>query len=147
MKKLGLGLLAVLIIAGHAFAGIENKTIIDEATLDDSPVLTTSDSVYLQDYKKAAFFVNYDETSPYTSVSGAVTTQFSYNGTNWITGYFNDFAGGSTLQTSETISSDGWYYFWIDPDLEIPFARVIVTGTNTTSQDSILLSVFLVGNK
>lgn len=146
-KKLILAVMAVFLSAGVVFASQVNSTIIDGVTLDDSPTLVTSDTIFVQDYKKVGFFVNYDETSPYTSVSGAVTTEYSYDGTNWITGYFNDFAGGSTLQTSETISSDGWYYLWIDPDLDIPFARVIVSGTNLTSQDTILLSTYLVGEK
>lgn len=145
-KKL-LVLLACLFIASQVFAGTDNKTIIDATLIDDDPTSATSDTIYLQDYKKVAFFVDYDETEVENSISGAVTMQVSYDGTNWLSASFYDYGGGATLQTSETISSDGWYYCWFNPDLEVPFTRLIVTGTNTDTNDTISLSAYLVGEK
>lgn len=147
MKKYLLGLLAVLIIAGSAFAGTDNATIIAETLLDDAPTVATSSTMYVQENKKTAVFVKYDETQVGNTVSGAVTLQISYDGTNWISGSFYDYAGGATLQTSETLSADGWYYFWLNPDLTIPFARVIVTGANTDADDTILVTAYAVQNK
>jgi len=139
--------LAFLLCFGTAYAGTDNKTILT-ATLDDSPVIATSDTVYIQDYKKVALVTKYDETSPYKTVSGVFSLQFSYDGTNYFNGYFNDWAGGSTLQTSETISSDGWYYAWLDSSTALPpYMKVSFYAINSTSQDTVELNTYIIGEK
>ena len=70
-----------------------------------------------------------------------------YDGTNWISASFHDYAGGATLQTSETISADGWYYCWLDPDTAIVNVRMKITATNTDVDDLATVTAYLVGNK
>ena len=146
MKKLFLTLLAVMLFCDMAMASPLSKTIITETQLDDSPTSITG-TYNISDYNKAAFFVKYDETQVGNAISVAVTMDFSYDGTNWVTGYWYDFAGGATLQTSETLSSDGWYYLWLDPDWQIPYVRVTITATNSDADDLATVTAYLVGTK
>jgi hypothetical protein len=145
-KKLFLLILGILFITSMAFAGTDNRTIIDAVTLDASPTSATSISVYMQDSKKTAFFVSYDETEV-LGTSGTVTAQISYDNSNWMDASFYDYDGGATLQNSEIINSDGWYYFWLNPDLLAPYARVKVACTGCSASDSVITSVYEVANK
>jgi hypothetical protein len=144
-KKLVL-LLAFLLIAGVSWASVDNKTIIDAVQLDDDPTSITG-TYGIQNYNKVGFFVKYDETQVGSEVSAAVTMHFSYDNSNWVTGYFYDLGGGTTLQTSETLSSDGWYYCWLDPNWQIPYVRVTITATNTDTDDLATVTTYLVGSK
>jgi hypothetical protein len=151
-KKLSLTLLAVFIIAGNVFASQVNKTIKSETELNPSLGMTaTSDTIYLQDYKDKSIFVNYDETDTGNLISGAVTYEVSYTCTTpdgvWLSGNFYDSAGTTTLQTSETISSDGWYYLTPNPELLAPYGRVKIACTGCVTTNDTLVTVYLVGNK
>ncbi len=146
MKKLILITLTVLLTVGLAFAAPDNKTIISSTQLDDSPTSVTG-TWNIQDYKKIAFFVDYDETEVGNAISVAVTLDVSYNGTDWIDASFYDYAGGATLQTSETISADGWYYCWFNPDMNTPYVRMVITATNTDADDLAVVIAYLVGIK
>ena len=133
-------------MAVPVFASTQYRTIINAAQLDDDPTSTTG-TWNVGDFDKVAFFVDYDETEVGNSISMAVTMHFSYDGTNWVTGYFYDFAGGTTLQTSETLSSDGWYYCWLNPDWDMRYVRVTVTATNSDADDIVSVSCYLIGSK
>lgn len=145
MKKLLLSLLTLTMLASPAFAfgGSWKTTVISSTLLDNSPTAVTSDAVKIDDADKVSFFVSYDETEVGNSISAAVTVQISYDGTNWLSASFYDYAGGSTLQTSETISADGRYYFWFNPDLAAPYVRVIITATNTDADDTALVDCYM----
>lgn len=150
-KKVAVLLLALMLIGGVAFASPVNKTIISETQLDDDPTSVTSSTVNIQDYKKVGFWVEYDETQVGASVSAAVTLDVSYDGTNWLDVYFYDIAGTTTAQTSETISSDGWYYCAL-PDAylsagTIPYVRMVITATNTDADDLAVVTAYLTGIK
>ena len=136
MKKLFLTFLS--------FAGPVRKTIIAETQLDDDPTSITG-TYNIADYKKVAFFVKYDETEVGNSISIAVTLDISYDGTNWIDASFYDYDGGTTLQTSETISSDGWYYCYFNPYVQTIHVRVAIAATNTDADDLAVVTVYMVG--
>lgn len=144
MKKTVSFLFLALLFAVQAYAGtVKAPTIVASTLLDDSPT-SASGSVDVRGADKVAFFVTYDETEVGNSVSAAVTLQTSFDGTNWLAASFYDYAGGSTLQTSETISADGRYYFWTNRDLVTPYYKVIITGTNTDADDTALVQADMV---
>ena len=144
-KKLSILLSAFLLIAQIAFASPETKHIID-TTLDDSPTSITG-TWNTADYNRITFFVLYDETQVGNSISAAVSLEVSVDGTNWLAGSFFDFAGGSTLQTTETISADGNYIFWLDKAMTIPYVRVTIAATNTDTDDIAAVDCYVVGQR
>lgn len=151
MKKVLLFVLAFLLMGNLAFASPVNKTIIDAVTLDADPTSVNSTAVNIQDYKEVGFFLQYDETQVGNAISAAVTADISYDGTTWLDLPFFDAAGTTTMQTSETISSDGWYYFTLPsqyyPAGTIPNIRVAVAATNTDADDILVINCYLVGTK
>lgn len=148
MKKILTALLiaGLLALSPIAYAGVDNRNIIAETQLDDDPTSVTG-TWRIADYERVAFFVKYDETEVGNSISIAIGLTYSYDGTNFVTGYFYDFAGGSTLQTSETLTGDGWYYCWIDPDWQIEQVKMTITATNSDSDDLATVTAYLVGLK
>lgn len=149
MKKLLVSLVLglFLISSSVVYAGTVSKTIISGAVLDDSPTSVTSTTVNISEWKNVTFYVNYDETEVGGGVSGAVSLDISYDGTNWVDVSFYDFAGGSTPQSSETISADGWYACWLPENITSLYVRMVIAGTNTDVDDTIELSVYMVGER
>lgn len=145
MKKILLGLLAALLLAvGPAMAA--NVTITEIMDTDFNAVTTTSVStaVNIQGYEKVAFFVEYDETEVGNAISAAVTIDISYDNSTYMDASFYDYSGGATLQTTETISADGSYYFWFNKDLCVPYVHVDVAATNTDADDLLSVQVNIV---
>lgn len=144
MKKI-IGLfLALLLITSPAFAARSSvSTIISSTLLDNSPT-SVSGTFKTLSSDKLAFFVTYDETEVGNSISLNVTVDISWDGTTWLDASFYDYAGGTTLQTSETISGDGNYYFWFNRDLPAPYVRVVLAATNTDADDTALVSAKIV---
>lgn len=150
-KKLCLAVLICLLMTSQVWASPVNKTIISQTTLDDDPTSVTSTTMDIQDYKEVGFWVNYDETEVGNSVSVSITLDVSYNGSTWLDAKFYDIAGESTLQTSETLSSDGWYYCVL-PNLYFPIGttvkvRMVIAATNTDADDTAVVTAYLVGTK
>lgn len=133
MKKLT-ALLIALFLAIPAQAAV-NRTVIASTLLDNSPT-TVSGTIRAADTLKSSFFVSYDETEVGGGVSVTVTLYASYDGTNFVQLPFYDTAGGATPQTSEVISADGWYHFWIDQAIAAPYYKVTIAGTNTDADDT-----------
>lgn len=146
MRKLFLAFLGIVIATSVAFASPDNKRIIAETTLTTQGNVTST-TWNIQEYDKVGFFVNYDETEVGNTLSGIVTIDISYDGTNWIDASFYDYAGGATLQTSETISADGWYFCWLDNPHNIPYVRLAVEDVDTDTDDTIVITSYLTGNK
>lgn len=149
MKKLFLVLLACCFIWSQAMASPVNKTLIAETQLDDDPTSITG-TYNVQDYEKVAFWVEYDETEVGNAISIAITFDFSYDNTNFVTGYFYDLAGGLTTQTTESLSSDGWYYCWLNSSIGNPmprYVRMTITATNTDADDLAVVTAYMSGNK
>ena len=143
MRKFLVFLMFSVLLAMPLYASQTRETLISTTTLDADPT-TTNGATYIGDCNKVAFFVTYDETEVGASVSAAVTMQISYDGDTWLSASFYDYAGGSTLQTSETISGDGSYYCWFNPDLTVPRVKLIITATNTDADDIAAVTAYIV---
>ncbi len=82
-----------------------------------------------------------DCTIHVTAIGGAlsetISLEISGDGTNYQTASFYDYAGGTTLQTSEAISADGTYYFWTNSDVAAPYTRVKIVSASTDTLDTI----------
>lgn len=150
MKVFKLFLLNFL-VCGLVFAGTVTTTILD-TTLDDSPTFATSSTVRLHEFRKTGFFVDYDETEVGNSISAIVRLDVGHDSTEvsddfWEQMSFFDVGGGVTPQTSENLSSDGLYFFWLPIDTIAPFARVTVTATSTDADDILDIEVRAIGIK
>lgn len=152
MKRIFLILfICVMLIAVPAWAGVDNKTIIDAVQLDDDPTSVTSAVWNIQDYNEVGFWVEYDETEVGNAISASVTLDISYDGTTWLDMPFYDIAGTTTIQTSETISADGWYYCAL-PTTYYPIGtmllvRMVIAATNTDADDILVVSAYLTGTR
>ena len=152
MKKLLFILLAILlvgpvIIPTPAYAGPVKKQVID-ITLDDDPTVYTSPAMRVANLSKVGFFIDVVESDGSAAASIKIYVQFSHDGTNWIDGYFYDFdIPESPLQTSQTISADGGYFFWLDEEWEIPQMRVWVQGFGTDATHTVAIDGYVVGTK
>ena len=148
MRKflIGLCFLLSLAFAIPCYASQSVWKIID-VTLDNDPVEAVSANIDVRSYSKVGFVVSYNETETGGGVSALVN--ITINPTSDVgtpaSGYFYDFVGGTTLQTSETISADGEYYFWFPEKIVVPFVQVTVTGTAVDANDIIALKVYLIG--
>lgn len=143
-KWLAVLLVMGLMFCGSAEAGNKRATIIDAITLDDDPTSVTSDVVNVFQADSIGFFLDYDETEVGNSISVAVTIQISYDGTTWLSGSFYDLSGGAaSFQTSETISADGSYFFWLEKASNVSRVRVVVTATNTDADDIAVIDCFV----
>ena len=152
MKKFLVCLLAgafLLMTGMPAYAGTRRNTIINEITLDDDPTTVTSDVVNAEQSDSIGFFLDYDETEVGSvgTLQAVVTIQISYDGTTWLAGSFFDLGGGpASFQTTETISADGSYFFWLDPNSNVSRVRVVVTAANSDADDIIVIDCFVVIN-
>ena len=113
---------------------------IASTTLDADPTAANSGAITTLNADKVAFFVTVDETEVGNSISVAVTLQVSFDNSTWLSASFYDYAGGATLQTSETISADGSYYLWLNKDIVAPYVKLILTATNTDADDTAVVS-------
>ena len=136
----------LLMVASMANASQVRKTLIAETELNADPVAVEG-SINIGSADRVAFFVTYDETETDGGLSVAVTMQISYDGTTWLAASFYDYAGGATLQTSETISADGSYYCWFNPDMAIPQVKLILTATGTDVDDTVDVISYIVMDK
>lgn len=146
-KKLFLALLAFFLIVGQALASNVYKAEIMDTDFDAVTTSDTSTTVNIQGYEKVAFFVTYDEAEVGNSITAAVTIDISFDGTTWLDASFYDYAGGATLQTSETLSSDGSYYMWFNKDICAPYVRVAIAATNTDADDLLNVKVYIVAKE
>ncbi len=132
MKKLGLLILSFL-FCGMAFATPVEFT--RTLTTITGNITVTSDTLRTANLKDITIYVNYDETETGT-ISAALSYDVSVDGTNWIDGSFFDFSGGpASFQTSETLSSDTNYIFWLEKATNYPFIRIQAVGSVTDVAD------------
>lgn len=147
MRKILLSALLIFALAIPAIAGTVYKKQVMDTTLDNDPTSANSTSVNAQGYSKIGFVVQYDETEVGETLSAAVTVDISVDDTTYLDSSFYDFAGGSTLQTSETIAADGSYYLWLDEAWCVPYVRINVAGTNTDADDTIDVDIWFLGQE
>lgn len=117
------------------------KTLMAATTFNNTVTAANSDALECGMCDAVTFLVTYDETQVGATLSAAITLQMSFDNSTWHSASFYDYAGGATLQTSETISADGSYVFWTNKDLCAPYYRVVVTATNTDADDLIVATV------
>ena len=129
------------------FASSDTIQIIDDTTLDDSPTTVTSSAVYIGYFSQPSVYILYDETDPDSAVSTAVSMQVSHDGSNWIDSSWYDFAGGSTFQTSETLSADANYVGWLEDQAHYPYIRVIALATGGDATNSTVINAYIAGNR
>jgi len=123
-KRMALALALLALLAGHVYASQDVKTVIDDTVLTKTSKQIVSDDVRISGSDKVSFFVTANGSAD--SVSCEVTMEISYNGVDWLRASFNDFAGGSTLQTKED-DLEGDYYIWLDKDyVTAPYVRISV---------------------
>lgn len=145
MKKFILSLFVLTFLfspLAHA-ARTTVDTLINTTLLDNSPT-AVSGTTSVKSSDKIAFFVTNDETEVGASVSVAITVFVSWDNATWLQASFYDYAGAATLQTSETISADGNYYFWFNSDLAVPYVKVTITATNTDADDTASVKCYIV---
>lgn len=143
MKKLLMAMLICLFAVSVHAANVKQVEVMD-TDFDNVTTADYSDEMPVSGYQATAFFVVYDETEVGNAISAAITLEVSYDGTNWLTGMsFYDIAGGATAQTSETISADGWYVFWLNPTVSAPYVRVKATLTNTDADDLATVKMYM----
>ena len=117
-----------------------SSTPINAVLLDDSPTSVTSAAITTLEYQRVGLYWTYDETEV-GGVSGALTVQISPDNVTYFSAPFFDTAGGATPQTSETLTVDGSYICWLDKNIPFGYMKVIVTGTGTDADDTILTTV------
>lgn len=139
MKKWILALL-ILGLAFPAYAGQRSKTVIAETTLTKSES-EVSVTLNTQGVTNLTIFVEYDENGaePLT-----FTLDSSYDGSNWVNAKYYDYDGGATLQTSESISADGWYYAVWKEDFTTPYVRVHLIGDTWGATSTATVTVYAV---
>lgn len=139
--------IAVMVMAaGVCQATQDRTTLIATTTLDDDPTAVEG-VINIGDSYRESFFVTYEETEVGGGLSVAITMQISYDGTTWLSASFYDFDGGSTLQTSETLSTDGSYYCWFNRDLTVPQVKLILTATGSDVDDTADVTAYIVQDK
>lgn len=144
MKKFLSLFLILLLCASPVFAArTVTETLISSTTLDNDPT-SVSGSKLVKSADKIGVFVTYDETEVGLSVSLSVTVDISWDGSTWLDASFYDYAGGSTLQTSESLTADGNYYLWFNRDVVAPYVRVVLAATNTDADDVAVVSAKLI---
>ncbi len=148
MKKLLIAFCLCLAFVLPCMAAQEVRTIVANQILDDDPVDYSSGIIDLRRFRRVGFWFIYDETEDGGGVSANVSLIYSSTATvgdNASSGYFFDFAGGGTLQQTESVAADGEYFFWVPVEISIPFVQIFVDGIATDSNDTIDFSIILVG--
>ncbi len=146
MKKLLMALMVVAMLAVPAHAEMDRRTVLAATTLTKSES-DQSVTIYTGDMDKLAIFIDYTPTAT-VAENIAVTMDVSYDGTNWVDANFYDYTGGLSLQTSETLSADGWYYMAWNPYVAAPYVRVAVVGDTAWTADSeATITIYTAKNK
>lgn len=96
--------------------------------------------------QKTAFFVKYNETVPGTNVTLSVKPQVSQDNVNYVDMVFYDVGGTTTMQTTESITTNGTYYFWLPDTVNPPYTRVHFDALNTSASEVINISTYVVGS-
>jgi len=144
--KIKFWMIAVLILLAFnpsSFAARTSvNTIISATTLDAAPT-SASGTYKVSSADKIAFFVSYDETEV-GGISVAVTVDVSHDNSTWLDASFYDYAGGTTLQTTESLTADGNYYLWFNKDLAFPYVRLVITATGSDADDTAVVSAKII---
>ncbi len=152
--------LDVNVVAGTAM----DVTIVDRTTttavaiatvvLDDSPTSATSTVITDGDHRSIVWFLELDETDSGNDTSGAITVDYSYNGSTWLTGMpFRKGSDGTlvvTYATSAGASNDENLAIWVDAGTTaVPYLRMVMTATGSAAggDDQIEVTAYVATQK
>jgi len=147
LNKLLAIILAAMLLSGviRSYAGVDNKEIISLTTLDNVTTSASSGIIGIQDYSKASFIVDYAETE---AINSTLTITGSYDNTSWFDLSFYDLAGGTTLQTSQTLTGNGTYFCWLPvSNWAIPFVNLTISSTETNATIVSNITAYITGSK
>jgi len=147
LNKLLVIILAAMLLSGviRSYAGVDNKEIISLTTLDNVTTSASSGIIGIQDYSKASFIVDYAETE---AINSTLTITGSYDNTSWFDLSFYDLAGGTTLQTSQTLTGNGTYFCWLPvSNWAIPFVNLTISSTETNATIVSNITAYITGSK
>ena len=135
MKKVLLVLLSVCVLSGFVWAGITlNKEIINE-DFDASTIIAESSAQIVLGWGKIGFFVKYIETEVGNSIKAIISMYTSDDGSTWTRLSWYDTSGGTTLQATEEITSNGLYFGWLESAYCLPYLMATVELYNTDADD------------
>ena len=125
--------------------------IIDEI-LDASPTSVSSAWIWVGDCTEVGFWITADETVSADDCTLAITVDISNDASNSLDGIFYDIVGTTTAQTSETISADGEYVFWLPMGGasaygHAPYVQVDIVATNSDASDYYAVTCHIFGRK
>ena len=121
-----------------------NTTLINASQLDDDPTADTSNAFLMGNKNKIGISVNYDETEVGGGVSGTLTLQVSPDSTNWYAfDVILDGNGTDAPNASISYTSDATDYVYLPRFATAVYLRAIFTGTNTDTDDTIVVTVDL----
>jgi hypothetical protein len=145
MKKLLSLLVVLMLMCSPAFAELISATTqIDSVVLSNTVTTASAILNVPAQYSALTFSVSYDETDGNSTLSVAVTLLVSMDGTIWSNASFYDYAGGATLQTSETISTDNLtvpYILWTNPQIAAPYYKILITPTGHDASHTAIIIV------
>ena len=154
MGKLLIGFLFIALVGFSlpSYAAQDVQLIVENEIFDDDPIEYESGIINIRGFKKVGFLVKYDETEVGNSVSlflnlAIYPTQTIGSHPFLASGFFYDFAGGTTLQSEQTITDDGQYYFWIPEDVAYPYVEIRARAINTDTDDLVSLTIYRIGEK
>lgn len=147
---LAMALCFVLVWAGPVSAANVSTTrgytnFLDTHIFNNASVLDHNTTAHLTLVnQKTAFFVDWTESLANQSVT--LVPQVSQDNVTFIDINFYDVAGGATPQTSEAITANGTYYFWLSDEVIPPYTRINCVSVNTTAAATATVSVYVVGS-
>lgn len=140
MKKVLLGVLAVVLMAGQVWAAqTQDDVISEQLTISNTAV---EGDISVADAKRVAFFVTNDSSIATEGITCSVTAAISLDGVFWQDINWYDIAGTTTKQSSEDLHGaadgsgyigDGYYYAWFDEEMAMPMLRFRVTLDSTAA--------------
>jgi len=106
--------------------------------LDDSPTTATSTVISDGDHSSVMWFLELDETDSGDDTSGAITVDYSYDNSTWLTGMpFHKGSDGTlvvTYATSAGVSNDENLCIWLDEaTVAVPYVRMVLTATGSAA--------------
>jgi len=152
-----------LIVTGGGGTDI-NVNINDRATstgvaiatvvLDDSPTSATSTNTVDGDHASVMWFFELDETDSGNDTSGAITVDYSYDNSTWVTDM--PFYRGSdgtivvTLAVCAGVSKDENVVIWLPAGARaVPYVRTVITATGSAAggDDQIEVTAYVATQK
>ncbi len=139
MRKCILALSLLLLLAQPVYGQMLN-TVIAETDLTKGSSETTV-TLATSGITKLTIFVKYSQNG---TVPLDITLDASYDGTNWADANFHDSAGVGTLQTTEQLTTDIWYWLVWNNEVTTPYVRIHTIGNTWTAGSTATITVYTV---